>query len=417
VLGRVGYTNLRAISDPSTVVASVLSEGADVVLLDLHMPGLDGIAVMKALSEAVPGPASVPIVVLTADVTRSARERALRAGAKDFLVKSLDPTEVVLRVGNLLETRALHLSMRAHNERLQELIGQHTKALANSITRVQEFQEELRLSRRETVARLSMAAELRDTETGAHIERMSRYCTLLAKIIGADELRAELIRLASQMHDVGKISIPDSILLKPGALTPQERTAMQTHTDIGHRILAGSRSELLQLAATIALTHHERIDGGGYPRNLSGNDIPLEGRIAAIADVFDALTSTRVYRGAIPIDEALGIMAEGRATQFDAELLDAFFDARPEVLEIHAEQRHADLGPWRAGFTRRRRRSGALGIRWHRLGDPVPVLWGGCPDKERALTPGIDLIGKPTRPSRRRWGEGAQTQFLHAAAS
>ena len=342
VLVGAGYTNLRPISDPSTVVASVLSEGADVVLLDLHMPGLDGIAVMKALSEALPGPASVPIMVLTADVTRESRDRALRAGAKDFLVKPLDATEVVLRVGNLLETRALHLSMSAHSERLQELVGERTTAMWSSITRLQEVQEELRLSRHETVARLSIAAELRDTETGAHIERMSRYCALLARASGADELRAELIRLASQMHDVGKIGIPDSILLKPGALTSKERTVMERHTDIGHRILAGSRSELLQLAATIALTHHERIDGGGYPRNLSGDDIPLEGRIAAIADVFDALTSRRVYRGALQIVEALRIMAEGRGTRFDAVLLDAFFDTMPEVLEIQSEERHED---------------------------------------------------------------------------
>jgi putative two-component system response regulator len=232
--------------------------------------------------------------------------------------------------------------MSAHSERLQELVGERTTAMWSSITRLQEVQEELRLSRHETVARLSIAAELRDTETGAHIERMSRYCALLARASGADELRAELIRLASQMHDVGKIGIPDSILLKPDALTSKERAVMETHTDIGHRILAGSRSELLQLAATIALTHHERIDGGGYPRNLSGDDIPLEGRIAAIADVFDALTSRRVYRGALQIVEALRIMAEGRGTRFDAVLLDAFFDTMPEVLEIQSEQRHED---------------------------------------------------------------------------
>ncbi len=182
-----------------------------------------------------------------------------------------------------------------------------------------------------------MAAELRDTATGAHIERMSRYCALLAKTIGADEPRAEVIRLASQMHDVGKIGIADSILLKPGPLTPEERTFMQAHTDIGHRILAGSSSELLQLAATIALTHHERCDGAGYPRGLPGDEIPLEGRIAAIADVFDALTSTRVYRDVIVLDEALGIMADERGAQFDAKLLDAFFAVMPQVLEVHAE--------------------------------------------------------------------------------
>ena len=337
VLGGAGYTNLRTISDPSMVVSSVLNEGADVVLLDLHMPGLDGIAVMKALSDALPGAESVPIVVLTADVTREARERALRAGAKDFLVKPLDATEVVLRVANLLETRALHLSMRAHNERLEELLGQRTTAMWSSITQVEEVQEELRLSRRETVARLSMAAELRDTETGAHIERMSRYCALLLARAGADEEQSELVRVASVMHDVGKIGIPDAILMKPGPLTPEERLTMQAHAEIGHRILAGSTSPLLEVAATIALTHHEWFDGTGYPQGLTGPTIAKEGRVAAIADVFDALTSDRVFRRAYPIGKAVEMMKEGRGTQFDPELLDVFLDSLDEALGIREE--------------------------------------------------------------------------------
>ena len=163
---------------------------------------------------------------------------------------------------------------------------------------------------------------------------MSLYCTLLGRLAGLDAEQTEMIRIASPMHDVGKIGIPDRILLKPGALTPEERTVMEAHTEMGHRILAGSGVDLLDLAAELALTHHERMDGQGYPRGLEGEEIPLQGRIAAIADVFDALTSDRVYRPAHRPDEARETMLAGRGTQFDAELLDLFFGAWDDVLAI-----------------------------------------------------------------------------------
>ncbi|HYP23097.1 MAG TPA: HD domain-containing phosphohydrolase [Actinomycetota bacterium] len=213
-------------------------------------------------------------------------------------------------------------------------------ALAAEVDRLQMTEKELRLAQEAVVERLSIAAEFRDDETARHVQRMSRYTALLASRAGANTERAEQVRTAAVMHDVGKIGIPDSILLKPGKLTPEERRIMEQHSEIGYRILSGSRSELLTLAAQIAWTHHERVDGNGYPRRLAGDDIPLEGRMAAIADVFDALTSNKVYKKASPLPQAVEIMREGRGTHFDADLLDMFLDSIDEVVRI--KERFAD---------------------------------------------------------------------------
>jgi putative two-component system response regulator len=202
------------------------------------------------------------------------------------------------------------------------------------VTTEKRAQETLRRSHEETVRRLSTAAELRDDETGAHIERVSRYCELIAERLGLDPAFRDELRIASPMHDVGKIGIPDAILLKPGPLTPEERAEMERHAEIGYRVLTGSGAELLELAATIAWTHHERFDGSGYPRGLSGETIPLEGRIAAVADVFDALTSDRVYRKALPYEEAIALLRDGRGSQFDPRVVDAFLEADDEIRAI-----------------------------------------------------------------------------------
>jgi len=334
VLESAGYTNFETIEDSRDVVPNVEANGADLILCDLRMPRMDGYEVMKALEDVIPSNSYVPIVIITADVSIEARQRALSLGAKDFLIKPLDPTEMVLRIANLLETRSLHLRLQARSERLEDVVVQRTRALSSALERVKGMQEELRLSQEETVKRLSMAAELRDPASGAHIERMSKYCMLLAETIGIDYERAETIRIASQMHDVGKIAIPDSILLKPGPLDHKERLEMQRHAEIGRRILAGSRSDLMDTAATIAGTHHERVDGKGYPQGLRGKEIPVEGRIAAIADVFDALTSDRVYRPAIAATDALELMASGAGSHLDAQLLDEFLGALPAITEV-----------------------------------------------------------------------------------
>jgi len=334
VLRQAGYTNFETIEDPREVIPHVKANGVDLILCDLRMPRMDGYELMSALEDVIPSNSYVPIVILTGDVSLEARQRALSLGAKDFLIKPLDPTEMVLRIANLLETRSLHLRLQARSERLEDVVVQRTRALSSALERVEAMKEDLRLSQEETVKRLSMAAELRDPASGAHIERMSEYCMLLAETTGIDFERAETIRIASQMHDVGKIAIPDSILLKPGPLDHKERLEMQRHAEIGRRILAGSRSELMVTAATIAGTHHERVDGSGYPQGLKGKEIPVEGRIAAIADVFDALTSDRVYRRAIPAPDALELMSSGAGTHLDAELLDEFLGAVPAITEI-----------------------------------------------------------------------------------
>ena len=215
-----------------------------------------------------------------------------------------------------------------------------TAELAAEVDRLQMVERELRLAQEDTVERLSIAAEFRDDEAARHVQRMSRYTSLLAARSGEDAQRAEMVRISSVMHDVGKIGIPDSILLKPGKLTPEERRIMEQHSEIGYRILSGSRSEVLTLAAQIAWTHHERVDGNGYPRRLAGDAIPVEGRMAAIADVFDALTSHKVYKKAFPLGQAVDIMREERGSHFDADLLDLFLDSMDEVIRI--KERFAD---------------------------------------------------------------------------
>lgn len=206
--------------------------------------------------------------------------------------------------------------------------------LRDTIIELERSEMALAHSQEETIMRLSLAVESRDAETGSHIERMGRYCALIASKLGWTEQECELLRIASPLHDVGKIAIPDAVLQKPGKLTDDERKVIQTHAQIGHKILAGSDSPLLDLAARIALTHHEHWDGNGYPNQLVGEEIPLEGRIAAIADVFDALTSDRVYRKAMTVETALAIMSDGRGTHFDPALLDIFIDSIVDVLRI-----------------------------------------------------------------------------------
>jgi cyclic di-GMP phosphodiesterase len=307
------------------------SESIALVLSDVNMPGESGIDFAQEMSKDHPDTA---VVMVTGMDDRRFAEAALSGGAYGYVLKPFKPNELVINVVNALKRRALEIENRGHRERLEQTVLERTATLRETIARLEGSESELRRLREETIQRLSWAAESRSQETGQHIVRMSLYCALLARLAGIDAERAELIRIASPMHDVGKIGIPDRILLKPDLLTAEERAIMEEHAEMGHRILAGSGVELLDLAALMALTHHERIDGQGYPCGLSADAIPIEGRIAAVADVFDALTSDRVYRPAYQPDDARDLMLDGRGTQFDAGLLDLFFDAWPDVLAI-----------------------------------------------------------------------------------
>jgi putative two-component system response regulator len=340
LLELAGYREIRSTTDPTAVEALYGSWRPDLIVLDLHMPVLDGFGVMEHLSELIAPDDYLPILMLTADGSQRIKRAALERGAKDFVTKPFDHAEVLARTANLLDTRSLHLQLRRHNELLEQRVDERTAELREAIGRLERAHDDLRLAQEETIHRLSLAAEYRDDETSRHLERMSRYCAILAAQSGHDPAQSELLRVAAKMHDIGKLAIPDAILLKPGALTPEEFTIMRGHADIGHRILQDSESQLARTGATIAWTHHEKVDGSGYPRGLRADEIPLEGRIAAIADVFDALTSDRIYRPAFPLPDALTTMREGRGRHFDAALLDIFLDSLD--LTLAAREQFAD---------------------------------------------------------------------------
>ncbi|MDQ3963825.1 MAG: response regulator [Actinomycetota bacterium] len=343
ILAGSGFHNYTSTTDPRAVEELVGVLRPDLILLDLQMAQLDGFEVMRILG-GVPEAAGVPIIVLTADISDEAKHASLGMGAKDFLTKPLDPIEVMLRIKTQLETRSLQRQLKEHNELLEARVRARTEELWSTVRQLEKAENDLLISQAETVRRLSIAAEFRDDETARHIVRMSHYCAFLAAQAGLDDETCRAVRTASQMHDVGKIGTPDSILLKKRRLTPEERAIMERHAEDGWSILEGSESALLQTAATIALTHHERVDGTGYPQKLGGEDIPLLGRIAAIADVFDALSTNRVYRPAFPLPEVWRMMREGRGTQFDADLLDLFFDSMDAVLTIKDQNDEEQTG-------------------------------------------------------------------------
>ncbi len=332
VLTGAGFSHVTTTTDPQAVIPMFLEHAPDLLLLDLHMPLLGGFGVMSELQSLIPADSYFPILVVTGDETADAKQRALQVGGKDFLTKPFDPTEIVLRVKNLLQTRFLHMELQVQNVVLEARVRERTAALQGAVGGLERSLTELRLSREETVRRLATVAELRGVETGEHVRRLSHYCALLAERMGQLPERCELLRLASQMHDLGNIALPDAILLKEGTLDQRERAEMQTHANIGYEILSDSQSELLKLGATIARSHHERVDGSGYPQGLVGEAIPLEARITAVADVFDALTSDRVYRKAFPLPDALEIMERGRGTHFDPNILDVFLSSLDDIL-------------------------------------------------------------------------------------
>ena len=310
VLEKAGYTHVVATTDPTQVPAMFAENRPDLVLLDLHMPEMDGFELMEKLAPRPEGGPGVPILVLTADATHETKRRALSAGARDFIAKPLDQIELLLRVRNLLKVQHLQARLAQQNANLEAEVAERT--------------QDLELARLEVLERLALAAEYRDDATQEHAWRIGRTCALLAAELPVPDADVELIRRAAPLHDIGKIGISDLILLKPGKLTEREFELVKSHTTIGAAILAGSQSPLLRLAQEIALTHHERWDGRGYPRGLAGETTPQAGRIVAVADVFDALTHERPYKDAWPLEAAVAEVLAQSGRQFDPDVVEAF---------------------------------------------------------------------------------------------
>ena len=338
-LRSAGYEDLHFSDDLSAPATLLEQVDPAVVLIDLTGPAFPGLDALRSLA---PSPDDTPpVAVVSAPADSVALSQSLALGAKDFIAKPVDEEEVRVRVANLAENAALARRVSQQERSTQEEIRRRTSELWDSLMRLEEARKNLQSAQEETLTRLAMAAEYRDDETSGHVERMSRYCGLLAEASGADSETAETVRLASRLHDIGKIGVSDMILLKEGTLTPTERRLMEEHVPIGVRLLEGSTSSVVQVAATVAGSHHEKWDGSGYPRGLVGEAIPIEGRIAAIADVFDALTHTRPYRRAFPLGQVLDMMRKGNGTHFDPALLDLFLDRMNTVLTIYEEHRES----------------------------------------------------------------------------
>lgn len=316
-----GYINVISTTDPTQVESIYMEQNSDLILLDLNMPEMDGYQVLAKIREVDPD--YPPIIVLTAQSDRESRIKALGLGARDFLAKPFDRVELMTRIRNMLEVRIMTSAIKNQNKILDEMVRVRT--------------QELNDTRLEVIRRLGRAAEYRDDMTGFHIIRMSRYSQLLGLAAGMDKVEAEMLLNASPMHDIGKIGIPDHVLLKPGKLDPEEWKIMQTHVDIGVEILSGSDSELMAIAAEVAQNHHEKWDGSGYPRTLAGEDIPLTGRVVALADVFDALTTKRPYKKAWSIEDTVEFLKEQSGKHFEPRLVKLFLEILPDILVIRQQ--------------------------------------------------------------------------------
>lgn len=309
----------------------------ELVLCDVNLPGMSGIELVKRLSRLYP---DTGVVMVTALDDPFIAEAATVNGAYGYVIKPFQPNLIHIHVANALRRRQLEIEHRSARLQLELAVAHRTHELQAQLERLQQTEAHLRRAQEETIQRLARAAEFRDGETAHHIQRMAQMTALLGRLAGLNADRVEMLRIAAPMHDVGKLGIPDAILLKPGRLTAAEYQIMQEHAMIGYRILSGSSSEFMEMGAIIARSHHEKFDGTGYPRHLAGKDIPIEGRITAIADVFDALTSHRVYKPAFSLERALDMMRTGRGTHFDPELLSLFFEHVDDFLRI--KQQYAD---------------------------------------------------------------------------
>lgn len=319
MLKAAGYSNVVTTLDPLQALPLYLEHESDLILLDINMPQLDGYGVMEQLKTETEGNIP-PILMLTAQSAQEFIQRALNNGAKDYVTKPFDMNELLARVKNMLEVQMAHKFMRNQNAILEQKVKKRT----------QEIYE----TRMQVVRCLGRAAEYRDEETGLHIVRMSKMSAILGKAVGMDEGQCDLLLNASPMHDIGKIGIPDNVLLKPGKFEPHEWEIMKTHAQIGFDILSEGDSDLMAMASEIAISHHEKWNGSGYPKGLAGEDIPIVGRITALADVFDALTSVRPYKKAWTIENSVNLIKEESGKHFDPNLVNLFIENLPEIVSI-----------------------------------------------------------------------------------
>jgi cyclic di-GMP phosphodiesterase len=308
----------------------------DLVLLDVQMPGMDGFEVVKKI-RANPLLSDIPICMITGETSRTSQLRAVETGANDFICKPMDQTELKIRSDSLLKQKETQDIVKQYYVELEDKVKLRTASLNEALIDMAAAQEEAKEAHLDTIDRLALASEYKDKATSHHIQRVGLYCEIISCALGLPESEVETIKLASPMHDVGKIGIADGILLKPGNLNDEEMAMMKTHTTIGAKILDGSSSKLLQAGKIIALTHHEKWDGSGYPNNISGENIPLIGRICALADVFDALSFERPYKKAFSREKVLEIIKEGRGTHFDPNLTDIFFENLDAIFQVYSK--------------------------------------------------------------------------------
>lgn len=331
LLRRLGHRVETAASGAEALAK--LERRPDLILLDLEMPELSGLETARRIRRH-PVHGDVPMVIVTAHDSRQERLRAVEAGANDFISKPVDVTELRVRTDSLLQMKAARDVLKRHQRMLEELVRQRTASLQRALEELAAARQAAYEAQLETIHRLALAAEMRDASTAAHLRRVSAYAELLARRLQLPAEEVETLAEAAPLHDVGKVAIPEDILRKPGRLDRSEREVVEQHTVIGARLLSGSRSRLLQVGEVIALTHHERWDGAGYPRRLARDAIPLWGRICAVADVYDALTTARPYKPAYPAEQARQILREGRGSHFDPELVDLFLRDFDEVLAV-----------------------------------------------------------------------------------
>jgi putative two-component system response regulator len=341
---KMGYGCLTA-NNGRQAVETAVSQNPDLIMMDVIMPEMDGFEATRQL-KANPATTHIPIIMVTAASSREDKLRGIASGANDFITKPVDVQELSLRIKNNLNIKEYHDLLKNYSLTLEQQVQERTVKLENALLERDQATEKIKAGYIDTIFRLTLAAEYKDGNTGNHIRRTSHYAKILALELGLDRDFAETIYYAMPMHDIGKVGIPDAILLKPGPLSPEEWLVMKEHTNIGSRILTGSQSEILNLAQQIALTHHEHWDGSGYPQKLTAEQIPLAGRIASVADKYDAIRSIRSYKGTQSHQQAYEMLSKGDGRtnpgHFDPAVLEAFCRQHNRFEEIFASELSCD---------------------------------------------------------------------------